>query len=725
MPKYLAACSNNAIYTTSVDAKNGHHGYLTDGLTDDLALYDRGFEEYTTSGKALDVTVDLGKVTENITEYELYYLIDGSSHSDVSSLTVSVSEDGENFTEAAAQKGEAHPSRLDDLCVIKAVSSPVSARYVRFTVKPKNTSGLYLNELIVSCGIDADIPDEPKKEVKRPTLPETITVPHASLTFIAGIELAESSADEYNEYFDNLKDAGITGIVILNGAGSDGTIMSRSAFDNIYAHAEKRGMHVYMGLQMAGDEMYDDPDAYLKTAEKTIKNFIDVYADNYPTAFHGWYFNPEMNNSVYSTKPDACAAILDGVVGIVNELTPEMPVIMSPFSVTWAGDGKKLEKDLWNVFEKVNFRPIDIYCPQDSVGAGLIPIDRSREYLDAAKKCCDRKGIRFGVNIENFSIRSSVPDGEEDIPAPVSRFVKQLEIASEFTDFFGTFTYEAYSPEPFGSYTIFNDKPYFHDNYIRYLAGKKINESFPDDIHVSASDGMACVWFETPAYGCLALSVENDGNAFTLGRHYFREAGKYSYVCFRADTDAVTAIRLYDYAANKSKIIKFDKNGIVVPTHTIDRTLKPVNVALGCPYEAPEATHSNKDGGNELTDGIYGKANYEDPAFAGYSDSTYTFIIDLGDVIDGIADVKVSMLGGGYGTVNEPSVIKFAFSENGSKYVTAGEATFSGQGATDTLYNTSMGIQLEESVSARYVKVTVTCYGWFFADEIEVIKYGD
>ena len=179
MPKYLAACSNNAAYTTSIDAKNGKTGYLTDGLTDDLALYDRGFEEYASSGKAFDITVDLGKVTERVTEYELYYLIDGTSHSDVSLLTVSVSEDGKNFTEAASQKGEAHPSRIDDLCVIKAVSSPVNARYVRFTIKPKSTSSLYLNELIVSCGINADIPDEPKKEAKIPTIPENITVPHA------------------------------------------------------------------------------------------------------------------------------------------------------------------------------------------------------------------------------------------------------------------------------------------------------------------------------------------------------------------------------------------------------------------------------------------------------------------------------------------------------------------------------------------------------------------
>ncbi len=722
---FLAACSNKAYYTASKEPKNGGNGFLTDGLTDDLALYDRGFEEYAVSGKALDITVDLGKVTDGLTEYELYYLIDGTSYADISLLTVSVSVDGSEFTAVSSQKGTAHPSRIDDLCVIKAVSEKTSGRYVRFTVKPKNASSLKLCELIVFRSASLDIPDEPKEADSPAKAPETITVPHATMTFIAGIELAGSTAEEYDEYFDNLQDAGITGIVLLNGAGSDGNIMSRSAFDNIYAQAEKRNMHVFAGLQMAGDEIYDDPASYIKTAEKTINNFISAYKDAFPTAFYGWYFNQELNNNVYSTKPDKCAELLNGVVGAVNRLAPDMPVLLSPFSVTWAGDGAKLEKDLWKVFEKVSFRPIDIYCPQDSVGAALIPLERSREYLEAAKKCCDKKGIRFGVNVENFSIRSSIPDGEEDIPAPVSRFVKQMEIASEFTDIIGTFTYESYSPEPYGSYTVFNDKPYFHSTYINYLATGKVDEFFPENISVITSDGNACIFFETPTYGCLALNVENDGLTYTLGRHYFKEAGKYSYICFNVNTEKVTSVRLYDYAAECSPQIRFDKNGMVkAETYKVDRTLEPVNVALGCDYTSPGATHSNNDSGKELTDGIYGKADFGDPAWSGYNDTTYSFVIDLGKTVEGLADFRVSLLGGGLGAIYEPSSIRFDVSENGTDYVSVGEAVYTSQGGS-TLYKTSMGVSLDEGVNGRYVRVTVKCYGWCFMDEIEVIKYGE
>ncbi|MDD4125410.1 MAG: discoidin domain-containing protein, partial [Eubacteriales bacterium] len=231
-----------------------------------------------------------------------------------------------------------------------------------------------------------------------------------------------------------------------------------------------------------------------------------------------------------------------------------------------------------------------------------------------------------------------------------------------------------------------------------------------------------------PSYGISDLAVIRNGVYSSIGRYLVCEKGDTSYISFRdkiADEKGVKyEFKAYDFSSTPSISeyygYKCDINEIF--TCKIDRSLEKHNIALGCSYVGGSPTHSNGDSGGELTDGIYGEADFSDAAWSGYSDTQYEFIIDLGKIIEGIADINVSLLGGGLGAVNEPKSISFAVSADGNLFQSAGEVKYTRQSG-NTLYKTSMGIELETGAAARYVKVTVDCYGWCFMDEIEIYKY--
>ncbi|MDD4125679.1 MAG: DUF4434 domain-containing protein, partial [Eubacteriales bacterium] len=491
---------------------------LTDAEFNTLCLDSEGFAGYTASGNALEITVDLGTIVDGLCDFEIYYLIKSGVSREPSSFAVSVSTDGVSYTEVGnAQCGGQTVYLLDrQYGETLELENSVKGRYIRFNLISKNGFSVLLQEVCAYKYLNDNIAyGTPQEGTEYKSAPESITVPHISYSFITALPFAGCTEEDADEYFDNLQNAGLEGLIVLNGAGYDGTIMSESAFDTMLARCEKRGMKVFMGLNMAEYDLYSTDgyaDTFLSTAKTTAAAIYAKYKLKYPNALYGWYFNTELNNSVYSSHPEVCVKLLNGFIDIFNEIDPNMPMLMSPFTASWAGNADKLQSDLSSIMEQVNFRSFDIYCPQDSVGAELITIGSSASYLAAAKSCCDEKGIRFWANLENFIIKSNLPGCDDTVPAPLSRFIEQMEIASRYAEILTSFTFEAYSPEAFGNYTIYNDTGYYYDKYLEYLNTGEIAETKPDGLNISVRDAeegylYITVSLKTPSYGISDLAV--------------------------------------------------------------------------------------------------------------------------------------------------------------------------------------------------------------------------
>lgn len=699
---------------------------LTDGLTDDCALTNDGALQMKSGKNGVSLTMEFDEPVENLCEVTVYYLLRDTSFSDIYSLSAYMLADGKEYLMGTVQ-GESHEKLLlGNVYSLTLSTDGYTGTGIRIVIKG-NQSTFAICEVIVraASGTKARKNDKTPAETNYTNIPDNVNVPHFAYSFVTGLPLHGASEAQVKEYFDNLEAVGIEGLILLNTCGSSGAIISTDGFDKLFAESEKRGFKVYVGLHTEGTGgPLENPQAYLQIARKSAEAMYNQYGKKYPETFYGWYFNYELCNLYYRQNTQACIDLLNGAIDIFNELAPEKPMLLSPFSAGWAGDANDLKTYMPKVLSQVHFRPMDIYCPQDSVGTGLTTVETDESYLSIAKSCCDQSGIHFWVNIENFRSKYEVPGMSGDIPGALSRVTKQMEIASKYAEVITTFTYESYSPEWFGCYTIQTPNDSFHKAYLTYLnTGKCPKEIRPADIDTEINGHTVTIFLPSPTYGIMEMAVKRDGVSNWFGRHYIQSANGMSWLSFYDDNpeDHSYSVIVYDETAEASEEVKFGKEEVIAG-EPVDRTKTPVNLALGAKYQAPNATHQNGDAGGELTDGKKGNYSFADPAWAGYANNLFTFIIDLGKVESGIGEIVVGNLIDVPATCYRPSNVQFDYSEDGITYKTIGNITNEPYGDLQ-LGPETIRMELDYTITARYIKVAVRANQFFFCDEIEVLRY--
>ncbi len=293
---------------------------------------------------------------------------------------------------------------------------------------------------------------------------------------------------EFNAHFDMLKEAGInTFILQWTGEVERGgikTIHHRSSYlakdyahhleeykeypdmlGNLLESAKKKQMQVFIGLPMiTGQEWWNLKfkeeawrDTYCNYTAAFAKEIYETYYEQYKEIIAGFYWCQEM----YTNKDrleEYWAIMLNKDIQILNELNPELPILMSPFYSPYHNASPKQMEEQWiYLLEHVAFRKGDILCPQDSYGAFDFDLKYVEEGLAAMKKVCEEDGrLSFWVNCENF--------GKELIPGDISRFVAQLHLAAEYGKKMVTFSYSHY-------YNPTNERGKLnHEAYCRYAA---------------------------------------------------------------------------------------------------------------------------------------------------------------------------------------------------------------------------------------------------------------
>ena len=492
----------------------------------------------------------------------------------------------------------------------------------------------------------------------------------------------------------------------------------KNLLGNILKAAEEVGVKVFVGLNN-NDEWWQkgvNDKAWL-TAQTEIgvegaKQIYDTYKELYPNAFYGWYFVFEFYNmNATQAMLENAAYLLNGFRDELTKLDDSMPMMLSPFISSSGPDAEKTGEMWKNVFAMTNFLEGDIFCCQDSVGAGHITIDQLDGYYKAIKAAVDtKKGLRFWANNEDFN---QAVWGT----APLDRFVKQMEISHPYVEAHITFAYSHYQHPDMG-------KMGYHQAYKTYYETGKLPETTLTAPEVSyeldEAGGAVTVsgTLQNPDKTLQGFRIFKNGEevqTIDLSTEYGKASMTFSF----ADYDSVEGGKA------EYEICGLDYYGNQGPVTKLSVSFTPrngVNVAEGKSYtmlKQPEGNYPDEKG-NAFTDGKLGEPTYGDAAWSGFLGKP-EFVIDLGEKVNGIYSVRLNTLGGGSAAIYAPNQVTIYVSDDGENFTQVASKTFAADVNAGSLNVVVRNVTLPEDASARYVKIAVaTNQSWIFIDEISV-----
>ncbi len=485
--------------------------------------------------------------------------------------------------------------------------------------------------------------------------------------------------------------------------------------------AKSLDMKVYIGLNNdddwwskgVNDKAWLERQAYLGL--EGAKQLYSAYKEKYPETFYGWYFVHEYYNMrANSTQLENAAYLLSAFRDGLYDIDPDMPMMLSPF-VSSGNSNAKEAGEMWTkIFAKVEFREGDIFCCQDSVGAGHIRIDQLDAYYSELKKAVDtEEGLHFWANNEDF-------EQSNWSTAPLNRFVEQMNIASKYVEAHVTFAYSHYQNPDVG-------KGIYHNAYKYYFENGTLPETaIPAPVVTSSADGNGSSVEITGTVNNESMTacrvyIEKKGTVIAsidISTQSAKEEISFGYTDTAFDSEGVVEYSVYveDVYGNNSPVSTVSQN-------VVSRNGR--NIAEGMPYVTVKAAEDNypDDGGVCLTDGVRGTATYGDKAWGGYL-GQLEFIIDLGQTWDEIYGFSVGTMGGGSAGIFAPNAITVYVSEDGENYVLAASKTYAADEntGTNTLVERALYVS-GDTASARYVKICVTTnQSWIFIDELQVIR---
>lgn len=133
--------------------------------------------------------------------------------------------------------------------------------------------------------------------------------------------------------------------------------------------AQKNNIKVFIGLNFNDRWWKCDYDAewlvkQMEIGNKVADEIVTLYKNKYPDAMYGWYWVWEIDNLNWMTSERQQALIdaLNTNLDYLSDLTPEMPLMLSPFMNHKVGGNAEEYGQMWkNIFEKTRFRSGDIF----------------------------------------------------------------------------------------------------------------------------------------------------------------------------------------------------------------------------------------------------------------------------------------------------------------------------------------------------------------------------
>lgn len=215
-----------------------------------------------------------------------------------------------------------------------------------------------------------------------------------------------------------------------------------SCIYRMFEAAGTTGVKIFLGLNIS-DEWWNytslTTEWGVKQADIGIKiaqELYDKYYGEYTESFAGWYWPWELYNHMSTSMAQTAAQFINLYLDGLTAIDPSLPLMLSPFLSESATP--EATEQVWNTFfATASFRAGDIFCSQDSVGAGYMPIEKLESYFAAMKNAIDNEeGLIFWANNENFN--------SDYTSADISRFIQQMKITDTYVSGHVTFAYSHY-----------------------------------------------------------------------------------------------------------------------------------------------------------------------------------------------------------------------------------------------------------------------------------------
>ncbi len=349
----------------------------------------------------------------------------------------------------------------------------------------------------------------------------------------------------------------------------ENAVFPGDAVESALKACSKAGLKVFVGLALFDDfwtqgAITGQYRNMCSIAAEMVKDIYSKYGEKYKDAFYGWYFTPEINNVITcQINISGIAKGLNKIIESINEVSPELPLLLSPFYAEYLSTGPVITlSNLVRFFNKVNFRDGDIFAVQDAVGAKWVKeenLEMTWKMYSAAVESCDAD-IKLWANCENFSLAfaDSAFDGIFTRPATenkgsitetLDRFVWQMDMATKYAENIIVFSYNHYfSPNLVNSA--------FNNTYLDYLKNNYILEkeapSKAENFVAKAENGVTLTWEEAEDnIGIAYYRIEKDGKFLSrLEKFYGTEELKYTDE--NGSLKATYTIEAFDAAGNSS-----------------------------------------------------------------------------------------------------------------------------------------------------------------------------
>ncbi len=372
-------------------------------------------------------------------------------------------------------------------------------------------------------------------------------------TFIQSWMSSSWDDDRWQKEVENMVEAGIEYLILQDTAnkgseslGGNWSVYYDSDLDTFenadfgadvidaaLRNCEGSGIKVFVGLAMF-DDFWNETALSPQYKEvccvmaDMVEEIYGKYGDY--ECFYGWYFTPEISNSLI--RQIYVKGIADGVnivIDSINKTNASKPLLMSPFSSEYLSAGPALSLASYvRIINSINFRDGDIFAPQDAVGAKWVKeknLELTWKIYAEAVKTCDAD-IKLWANCENFStvVAPSVLEGILNPPATentvyitetLDRFVWQMDIASKYAENIITFSYNHYySPDYVNPGFIETYYDYIENGYVLETEAPSAPKNFAAE---ETADGTVLTWSASEDnIGIAYYRIEKDGKF--LGR---------------------------------------------------------------------------------------------------------------------------------------------------------------------------------------------------------------
>jgi hypothetical protein len=249
-------------------------------------------------------------------------------------------------------------------------------------------------------------------------------------------------------------------------------------------------------LVVRGQEYFEQ---LVYDTHRYMQELYDLYGSKYPNSFYGFYFVPEVSNSVdfeqdelLNIGVESLSNALNLTIDKVNQLNPNLKLLLSPYanlkseSSSWNTHNMDVIEKFWtNVIQKTNFRDGDILSPQDSVGANGVKLSE----LEAITKAYYNAVAAGGKNIELWSNCETFLFPLETMNVPyetgqstfIDRLIQQTDIVKPYVDKIISCSYTNYIGRS-------NCGDSFYRTYRDYLLTGQLDRIPPNPIDMVTGD---------------------------------------------------------------------------------------------------------------------------------------------------------------------------------------------------------------------------------------------